>query len=114
MISHTRSANYMPTNFCGTFRSALPLQVRYLAGAEGNHLEEGPLAFWSPVWDPKNDLKKEPSLAGPLGPLGGHLGPKGLPKGCQKETQRGVQNGAKSRSPKKVGKSEFDTLFTMF
>ena len=61
-----------------------------LAGAEGNHLEEGPLAFWSPVWDPKNDLKKEPSLAGPLGPLGGHLGPKGLPKGCQKETQRGV------------------------
>ena len=81
----------------------------------------GPLPFCTQVgfksWSKKEPQKKTPSGSSswpPLGPLGGHLGAKVVQKGCQKETQTGVQNGAKSRPPGKAGKSEFDTVFTMF
>ena len=97
MISHTRSANYMPTNFCGTFRSALPLQVFLFYRAEGEHyLEEGPLPFWSPEWDPKNCLKKEPPLEGPLGCLLALSAAILVPKVSQKGAKRRLTEGSKT------------------
>ena len=61
----------------------------------------------------KTDPSSRPSRV-PFGRLGGHLCRKSGQKGCEMEVQKGVRNGAKSRAPTKSGKSEFDTLFTMF
>ena len=83
------------------------------------HFRPPPLL--EPSWTQKLVQKRAPKMDPLSKPLLGsswapqkNIGPTYVQNVSQKETQRGVPNGAKSRAPKKVGKSEFHTLFIMF